>query len=135
MIVVDTNIIVSAILRSENTHLAEKALHKDSEWYAPVLWRSEFQNVLAIRLRQNLISKEDALASMGQALRLMQINELFDNPIRVLELTTASTCTAYDCEFVALAQELGAKLVTLDRQILEQFPKTALSLDQFIGGF
>ena len=50
----------------------------------------------------------------------------------VLELVKQSTCTAYDCEFVALAQELGVPLVTTDRQILDQFPHTALSLETFL---
>ncbi len=131
MIVVDTNIIVSAILRSERTQQAETALKKDNYWYAPVLWRSEFCNVLGLYLRKELISKEDAFAVMQQALRLMESKERVVDPLRVIELTIISKCTAYDCEFVALAQELSVKLVTLDRQILDQFPETAISLDEF----
>ena len=50
----------------------------------------------------------------------------------MLELTLASSCTAYDCEFVALAKELGVKLVTSDRQILAQFPETAIAPGQFV---
>ena len=49
-----------------------------------------------------------------------------------MDLAAASTCSAYDCEFVALAQNLGAPLVTVDRQILSQFPEIAVSLDAFI---
>jgi predicted nucleic acid-binding protein len=50
---------------------------------------------------------------------------------KVLELAGESGCTAYDCEFVALAQELGVALVTTDKQVLKAFPKIAVSLEQF----
>ena len=50
---------------------------------------------------------------------------------QVLELVMDSDCTAYDCEYVALAQDLGVPLVTTDKQILRAFPKTAVSLEKF----
>jgi predicted nucleic acid-binding protein len=43
------------------------------------------------------------------------------------------TCSAYDCEFVALAKYLGLPLVTVDKQILAQFTGTAISLEKFAG--
>lgn len=46
----------------------------------------------------------------------------------VLELVRDSDCSAYDCEFVALAKTLGTKLVTLDSQILGAFPDSAVTL-------
>ena len=48
---------------------------KDGLWYAAILWRSEFRNVLVLHLRKNLISEEDAYAAMQQALRLMSGKE------------------------------------------------------------
>ncbi len=52
---------------------------------------------------------------------------------QVLDLVAASTCSAYDCEFVALALDLGVPLVTVDQQVLRQFPTTAESLDDFVS--
>ena len=46
MIVVDTNVIGYLFLSSDQSVLAERALQKDNEWAAPILWRSEFRNVL-----------------------------------------------------------------------------------------
>jgi predicted nucleic acid-binding protein len=50
---------------------------------------------------------------------------------KVFELAMRSKCTAYACEYVALAEELGVPLVTADRRILKAFPRIALSLEQF----
>ena len=60
MIVVDTNIIGYLYLTSDRSLQVERALCKDPAWVAPLLWRSEFRNVLALYLRQGLLSLEDA---------------------------------------------------------------------------
>ena len=52
---------------------------------------------------------------------------------KVLNLVAKSTCSAYDCEFVALAQDLGIPLVTMDKQIIRQFSEIALSLETYIA--
>ena len=49
-----------------------------------------------------------------------------------MQLDTSSTCSAYDCEFVALARQLSVKLVTQDKKLLREFPDTAVSLDEFL---
>lgn len=51
---------------------------------------------------------------------------------RVLELASASRLSAYDCEFVAVAQDAGVPLVTADRRIVAAFPETAHLLSEFI---
>ena len=45
----------------------------------------------------------------------------------VLKLAQISGLSAYDCEYVALAQDLNLNLVTSDRQILQAFPAIAIS--------
>ena len=47
MIVVDTNLISCLFLTGERSSQAEAALAKDTEWAAPLVWRSELRNVLA----------------------------------------------------------------------------------------
>lgn len=46
----------------------------------------------------------------------------------VLELARSSGCSAYDCEYAALAMQLDVKLVTMDGKLLKAFPKHTLSL-------
>lgn len=133
MIVVDTHLISYLHLESPYAALAERALLKDPDWVAPLLWRSEFRNVLALYLRKGLLSLEASRQIMANALDLMAMREVEVSSDRVLRLVADSTCSAYDCEFVALAQELGVGLVTLDKRILKDFPAIALPLTAYVG--
>ena len=58
-------------------------------------------------------------------------NHLVDSTA-VMQLVSQSTCSAYDCEFVALAQELDVSLVTSDRRILRDFPGVAVDPAEFV---
>lgn len=50
---------------------------------------------------------------------------------QVLRLVEASGHSAYDCEYVALAQHLGVPLVTGDKRLPDLFPQTAVLLETF----
>jgi len=132
MIVVDTNIIGYLYLSSDRSGQAEKALMKDDEWAAPVLWRSELRNVLALYLRKNMLSLSDAIQIMDDATMLMRGREYETVSMDVLQLVSESKCSAYDCEFVALARDLNVKLVTVDKQILREFPGDAIPLEEYV---
>ena len=129
---VDTNIIGYLYLSSDRSGQAEKALMKDDEWAAPVLWRSELRNVLALYLRKNMLSLSDAIQIMDDATMLMRGKEYETVSMDVLQLVSESKCSAYDCEFVALARDLNVKLVTVDKQILREFPGDAISLEEYV---
>ena len=133
MIAVDSNIIGYLYLTGARSGQVEQLLHKDAHWAAPLLWRSEFRNVLALYLRKRLLSLDAAREIMDEALNLMLGWEYEVASSQVLSLAAQSSCSAYDCEFVALAQDLGVTLVTVDKQITEQFPRVAVSLDQYLA--
>lgn len=128
MIVVDTNILAYLYLPTEQTSKVEQLLERQPTWAAPVLWRSELRNVLALYLRKQLLTFEQAHAIQSEAESLMAGQE-FEIPSReVLRLVNTSDCSAYDCEFVALARSLDTRLVTADKKLLKTFPDTAISL-------
>jgi predicted nucleic acid-binding protein len=132
MIVVDSNMIGYLYLTSERSSQAEQVLHQDAQWAAPLLWRSEFRNVLALYIRKRLLDLDTAQAIMNEALNLMLGQEYEVVSSQVLSLVAQSSCSAYDCEFVALAQDLGVPLITVDKQVLERFPSVATSPDKYL---
>jgi predicted nucleic acid-binding protein len=135
MIVVDTNIIGYLFLSSDQSPLAERALQKDGEWAAPILWRNEFRNVLALYMRKDLINLHQAQRIMTDALALMRSREFEPSSQEVLRLAAENNCSAYDCEFVAVAGDLGVPLITVDKQLLREFSAAAISLNTFVKSF
>jgi len=132
VITVDTNVLAYLFLQGEHTSQAEAARRQDKVWAAPRLWRSEFRNVLSQYLRRELLTLQDARQMVDRAIEMMEGREYEVSSLYVLELVSQSTCSAYDCEFVALARDLEVPLVTTDRQILNEFPNVAISLDTFL---
>ena len=128
MIVVDTNVLACLYLPTNYTAHAEALLQRDPEWAAPILWRSEFRNILAGYLRRRTLGFEAAGAIQAEAEGLLAGNEHLVDSLRVLELVRDSDCSAYDCEFVALAMRLGTKLITMDAKLLRAFPEQAVAL-------
>ena len=128
MIVVDSNILAYLYLPGEYSTNAEALLERDPEWAAPLLWRSEFRNILAGYLRRGALTFEHVTALQEEAEALLEGAEFAVDSISVLELVRDSNCSAYDCEFIALAQRLNTKLVTMDSKVLRAFPEHAVSL-------
>lgn len=134
MIVVDTHIIVGLWLPCAHTELAEHTARKDSEWVTPHLWRSEFRNVLAGLLRQKQISLELAFRLVEETEAFLAPHECAVPAKKVMQLAATSGCSAYDCEFVALAMELDVSLVSTNPGVLKKFPAIAVSLETFVAG-
>jgi len=131
VIVVDTNVIAYLLLGGEKTSKARSVFKRDPKWAAPLLWRSEFRSVLAMFIRQGKLTSENAMEFMNEAETLMQGEEYQVDSGRVIKLIDSSNCSAYDCEFIALAQHLDIPLVTSDKQILDEFPDTAVSIGSY----
>jgi predicted nucleic acid-binding protein len=128
MIVVDSNVLAYLYLPGEYTAAAEALLEQDSDWAAPILWRSEFRNILAGYLRRKAITFEQANSLQREAESLLEGAEFEVESLAVLELVRDSDCSAYDCEFIALAIKLDTKLITMDKKLLRAFPKRAIAL-------
>ncbi len=133
MIVVDSNAIIYLHVYSEKTELAVRTLQKDPHWVAPPLWESEFRNVLAGYIRRYILKLDETKRIMKSALQTMEGREILPPSDLVLDLVAASDCSAYDCEYVALAKHLEVKLVTSDHKILRNFPETAIDIEAFSG--
>lgn len=128
MIVADTNVVVYLYLPSALTPHAVKLRAAEPDWAVPRLWRSEMRSALSLYMRTEIITFAQACRIQDAAEALLGACE-FDVPsYEILQLVKQSACSAYDCEFVALARALGVNLVTSDRKLLKAFPQTAVPL-------
>jgi predicted nucleic acid-binding protein len=132
LIVIDANILVPLLIPGPGTEDSEALLGKDPDWAAPLLLRSEFRNVLAVQLRRKSLSLETAFSVMAEAEMILGENEFDVKSEVVIELCAQSFCSAYDCEYVALAQALRIPLITRDKALLAAFPDTAIRPEQFL---
>jgi predicted nucleic acid-binding protein len=134
MIVVDVNTVAYLWIPGEMTELAEKALSRDPHWISSILWRSEFRNLLAVYFRRGDLDMNAVDRCLYGAESQLVGHEYIVPSALVMKKAAVSTCTAYDCEYVALAEDLKTTLVTSDKQILREFPASATSLKTFAEG-
>ena len=133
MIIADTNIISYLLLPTSYSDSVDALYKIESDWAAPTLWKSEFRNVLALYLRKKIITLEKALQIQDTAESIMVNNEFDVSSSRVLALVEKSTCSSYDCEFIALAHHLNTKLITQDKKVLSEFRSTAVSVFDYVS--
>ena len=134
MIVVDTNVVAYLLLPGRYTEEARATLTRDPAWAAPVLWRSELRNVLAVYLRQKHLSLAKAQEVQETAELVLAGREYSVDSRDVLDLAHESGRSTYDCEFVAVATALGVELVTSDQRLAGSFPRVAVGLQEFAAG-
>jgi predicted nucleic acid-binding protein len=83
---------------------------------------------LASAIRRKALGFGDACQVLTEAESFLAGCEYEVGSQQVLELVRDSDCSAYDCEFVALAMQLGVKLVTMDGKLLKAILKLAVSV-------
>ena len=132
MIVVDTDMIAAFWIRTARTPHAVEARRRDPDWVAPVLWRSEFRSVLRQYLRAGHMSYADAVWIADKAESAMRGKEYTVETTLVLKLVERTHHSSYDCEYVALAEAEGLRLVTGDRKVARLFPNVAVRLEDFV---
>lgn len=132
MIVADSNLIAYLHLPGPKAGVADAVLLKDSEWWVPPLWKSEFRSILFAYMRTQGMDVATAQAHWTEAIDHLGSTQKEPNPASVLAKAANSKLSAYDAEFVVLAEELGVPLVTSDQQVIKAFPKFAISPEDFI---
>jgi predicted nucleic acid-binding protein len=132
MIVVDSNIVTARNLTTSLTSEAKQVEEKDPVWIVPVLWRYEFQNVLASTIKTKQIKPEQALNIWERVSNMLIENEYEPSASKVIDLVAQYGITAYDGQFIAAAFEMGIPCVTEDRELQEKFPGIAISMNEFL---
>ena len=89
--------------------------------------------LLAHYLRKKILSLEQSQEFILEAMNLLQGREYEVASFQALSLVSSCDCSAYACEFVALAQDLEAPLITVDKKILSEFPSLAFDLVEYVS--
>jgi predicted nucleic acid-binding protein len=133
VIVVDSNVVAYCWIRGVRTEIAQRVRLRDSAWHVPILWRSEVRSALSGYVWRGTLEPDGAAAIMAAAEGALAGCEHLVASGVVLELAARSRLSAYDCEFVALAQSLAVPLVTEDAAVLKAFPEVAVDMEGFLA--
>ncbi|MGB6364946.1 MAG: type II toxin-antitoxin system VapC family toxin [Thermoanaerobaculia bacterium] len=134
MIVADTNLVCYLLIEGERTAAARSVWQRDSQWILPPLWRSEFLNVLALAVRSSILTIDQANRTWHHAAGLFKGCEYDPEGEAVLRTAVRTGLSAYDAQFVVVAEELSVTLVTGDREIARACPDIADELEDFAAG-
>lgn len=132
MIVVDTNVIAYFLIEGDRTQLARALWQRDSRWCLPPLWRHEFLNVLSTYVRIGGMVLPDATRLWQTASGLCGPMESGVDMGEALKLSVEKKISAYDAQYVALAQSLNVPLISEDKQLRQRCPKTVVSLSDYL---
>ena len=132
MIVADANLVLYLLVPGERTEAAEAVYQRDPAWAAPPLCLSEVRNVLLRYVRAGSFSLAAAEAMVERADQLLGPYRLEVGSAAVLRVAHAADLSAYDAEYLALAEALEVTLVTEDRAILAAAGPVAMTPAEFL---
>lgn len=118
-VVVDANLLVVLATRDPRRHQVAALFRTWNEageaLHAPSLMRHELANALAGLLAGGLVTGEQVEATWAAAMSIpITLHDLVDGPGVVSMATRLGRRSAYDAAYVALADQLGAELWTVD---------------------
>lgn len=133
MIVADTNLVAYLLIEGEQAAHARAVWREDPAWKLPSLWRSELLDVLATSHGAGALTADEARLAWQRAEWLLGAAEQNPTATRVLDVAMDRGISAYDAHFVALAEDLGARLATADRRLAASCPDVAILLRELCG--
>ena len=128
MLLVDTNLIVPLYIRTARSDAVRELLAVDGLWRTESLALIEFSNVLATYQRSRYITAEAARDCLTRAENWLRPLLLSIRHEAALDLAMRYKVTAYDARFLALAQQVGARLITEDAKLRAAAPALTQSL-------
>ncbi len=97
--------------------------------YAPNFVLIEIANLLRYSREASSEDVLNAVRSLTILLHLKRDEELLEKAVR---LAFKKSITVYDSLYVALAMEMGTKLVTYDRELLDKFGGVAIMAEELL---
>lgn len=134
MVIVDTGPLAFLLLPGEMTDLAQRAYAKDPAWSSAPIWRSEFRNIVVRYVREGWVTPKAAEEILRAAEDKMHPRQYNIDDQAVLEIALQTGLSAYQCEYLALAQDLNLRLVTTQEELVRAAPQMAISLADYVEG-
>lgn len=133
MLLVDTNIVAYLLIEGIHTAAARQLRLRDDDWRSEAFLLIEFTNVLASSIASKRMTFPMAEVFLQGASALFE-GRLEQMPhASVLATALQYRVSAYDARFLALAEQLGSRLVTEDARLRTAAPKLTQSLAEALA--
>ena len=133
MVLVDTNVIAPLYVRSARTEAVEELFARDAVWRTEPLALIELSNVLITYERSRYITAATARDCLNRAATFLQPQLFRVSHQAALEAALDYRVTAYDARFLALADQLGSRLVTENARLRAAAPALTQSLAEVLA--
>ena len=133
MVLVDTNIIAPLYVRSARTEAVEELFARDAVWRTEPLALIELSNVLVTYERARYITAATARDCLNHAAAFLQPHLFRVSHQAALEAALDYRVTACDARFLALADQLGIRLITEDARLRAAAPALTQSLAEALA--
>jgi predicted nucleic acid-binding protein len=125
-IVVDSSVVAALVTPEQYSDWASKKLSEYNDFHALDLNYYEVANAIKYK-KSDRFDAKDTLKAFNQATEILDLyavhnfSEVINNALAIaIELNI----TVYDAAFLALAQKLNAKLLTLDQKLVKKLEGT-----------
>jgi predicted nucleic acid-binding protein len=133
VLLVDTNIVAYLLIHGTHTEAAQELRQRDSDWRSEAFLLVEFTNVLASSIASRRMSVPLARDFLAKATTLLDGKLIRIAHASALSMAFGYHVTAYDARFLALAQQLGLRLITEDAKLRAAAPKLTQSLAEALA--
>lgn len=134
MVVVDTNVLVSVLVRGPFTEQARALYAADPDWHSDAFVMIELANVLATQIKQRDMPLAHALDLLNRGGAVMEQGLVEVAHADALTLATQRGVSAYDARYLVVAQRLQTRLVTEDARLRNSAPDLTCSIATALGG-
>ena len=133
MVVVDTNVVAYLLIEGDRTAEAQALYARDPDWRSEGFLLVEFSNLLATYARAGKLDADTAADLLSMAERTL--SGIVSLPhARAMALAAEFGASAYDGRFLAVARQLGARLVTEDAKLRQAAPALTQTIAQALAG-
>lgn len=133
MLLIDTNVVAYLLIDGDHTAAAQELRARDPDWRSEASLLVEFINVLASSIATKRMTVDLAENFLANAAAL------FDGKLdrvphdSALAIAVRYRVSAYNARFLALADQLGSRLVTEDGKLRAAAPALTQSLTEALA--